>query len=103
MEMFFSFVNLIAHLALKRSAQMVWKPVVPLIGLSNCCRNDSQIWEPLPSPTCQNQHRAFNFQASVHCVRRCLVVSRPCGCEDLSRKKNFQKLILWHWDACDYL
>ena len=44
----------------------------------------------LHSPPCQNQHRAFNFQASAHCVRHCPVVSRPCGCEALSQKKHFQ-------------
>jgi len=32
----------------------------------------------------------FNFQASVHCVQRCLVVSPPCGCEALLRKKHFK-------------
>jgi len=30
-----------------------------------------------PSPTCQNQRRAFNFQASAHCIQACLVASQP--------------------------
>jgi len=43
----------------------------------------------LPSPTCQNQHHAFNFQASAHCIQGYLVVSCYYRCEALSRKQHF--------------
>jgi len=37
----------------------------------------------LPSLMCQNQHRAFNFQASAHCARHWLVASCPYRCKAL--------------------
>jgi len=43
----------------------------------------------LPSPTCQNQHCTFTFQASAHCMQGSLVVYCCCGCEVLSRKQHF--------------
>ena len=44
------------------------------------------------SLTCQNQHRAFTFQASAHCIQGSLVVSCCYRCEALSRKKHFKSL-----------
>jgi len=38
----------------------------------------------LPSPMCQNQHHAFNFQGSVHCVWHCLILTGAKLCLESS-------------------